>query len=133
MKARIEPKYRETKQNVQPILECMIWSFARVRNEETSAAEIDMSVVTLPYQKLKAWQKLRLEGKIGKWPESQRVAAPQINAGSVVVAAASMSVSQAEIFIVRGANTEIKMNGTISGDSETGQKKFTARQWAALI
>ena len=44
-----------------------------------------------------------------------------------------MSVSQAESFFVRGANTAIKMNGTISGDSATGQKKFMVRQWAALI
>ena len=51
------------------------------RNEDTSAAETDMIVVNLPSQKLKAWQKLRLEGTIGKWPESQRVAAPQINGG----------------------------------------------------
>ena len=44
-----------------------------------------------------------------------------------------MSVSQAEIFFVRGANTAMKMNGAIVEDSATGQKKFTARQWAALI
>ena len=44
-------------------------------NKETSAAEIVMSVVTLPSQNLKAWKKLRLEGTIGKWPEAQRVAA----------------------------------------------------------
>ena len=44
-----------------------------------------------------------------------------------------MSVSQAERFFVRGANTEIKMNGAIAGDSTTGRNKFTARQWVALI
>ena len=27
----------------------------------------------------------------------------------------------------------LKMNRDIAGDSETGRKKFTARQWAALI
>ena len=32
-----------------------------------------------------------------------------------------------------GANTSMEMNSTIAGDSETGRKKFTARQWAALI
>ena len=69
-------------------------------NEETSAAEIDMSMVTLPSQKLKAWKKLRLERTIGKWTEAYRVAAPQINAGSVVVETASMSVSQAEKIFV---------------------------------
>ena len=42
-------------------------------------------------------------------------------------------MSQAEIFFVRGANTEIKINGAISGDSATGQNKFMARQWAELI
>ena len=44
-----------------------------------------------------------------------------------------MSVSQVEIFLVQGANTAMKMNGNIVGDSATGRKKFTARQWAALI
>ena len=44
-----------------------------------------------------------------------------------------MSVSQAEIFFVRGANTEMKMNGAIVGYSATEQKKFRAREWAALI
>ena len=34
---------------------------------------------------------------------------------------------------MQGANTAMKMNGTISVDSTTGRKKFTARQWAALI
>ena len=34
---------------------------------------------------------------------------------------------------VGGENTAMKMNGTIAGDSATGQRKFTARQWAALI
>ena len=27
----------------------------------------------------------------------------------------------------------MKMNGAVVGDSATGKKKFTARQWAALI
>ena len=44
-----------------------------------------------------------------------------------------MSVAQAESFFVRGENTSKKMNDAIEGDSETGRKKFTARQWAALI
>ena len=72
----------------------------KVRNEDTSAAETDMSVVTLPYKKFKSWQKLRLEGTIGKWTESQRLATPHINAGSVVVAEASLSVSQSKSFFV---------------------------------
>ena len=84
MKAWVDPKEREVKWLVLPILEWLIWSCVKRKNEDICAAETDMSVVTLPYQKLKAWQKLRLEGKIGKWPESQRVAAPQINAGSLV-------------------------------------------------
>ena len=83
-------------------------------NEYTSAAEIDMTVVTLPSQKLKSWQKLRLEVTIGKWPEAQRVATPQINTVSEVSEAASLSVSQSESFFVRGANTAIKMNGAIA-------------------
>ena len=58
------------------------------RNEETSAAETDMSVVTLPSQKFKAWQKLLLGGTIDHWQEAQRVAVPQINTGSAVAVAA---------------------------------------------
>ena len=61
------------------------------------------------------------------------MAAPQINAGLEVAAAASLSVSQSKSFFVRGAKTAIKMNGAIAEDSETGRKKFMARQWAALI
>ena len=92
-----------------------------------------MSVATLPYQNLKACQKLRLEGTIVKWPEPNMMAAPQINAISSVAAAASISVSHAKSFFVSGANTAIKTNGTIAGDSATGRKKFTSRQWEALI
>ena len=66
VKAWIEPKERELKWLVHPILEWLIWSYVKGRNEYTSAAEIDMTVVTLPYQKFKTWQKLRLEGTIGK-------------------------------------------------------------------
>ena len=98
------------------------------RNEDTSAAETYTPVVTLPSQKLKPWQKLRLEVTTGKWPEAQRFATPHINTGSTVAAAASLSVSQFERFcFVRGANTAMKMNGAISGDSENGRNKFTAR------
>ena len=92
-----------------------------------------MTVVTLPSQKLKSWQKMRLEGTIGKWTEALRVVSLQINAGSAVAAAASLSVLQAKIFFVQGANTAMKMNCTITGDSATGKKKFMARQWAAII
>ena len=48
-------------------------------------------------------------------------------------AATSLSLSQEEIFFVKGANTAMKMNGTIPGDSETERKKFRARQWSELI
>ena len=61
------------------------------------------------------------------------MAAPQINSGSEVAAVASLPVSQAKIFFLRGANTAMTMNDTIAGDSETGQKKFTARHWVTLI
>ena len=37
------------------------------------------------------------------------------------------------MFFVQGANTAMKMNGAITGDSTTGRKIFTARQWVALI
>ena len=37
------------------------------------------------------------------------------------------------MIFVRGANTAMKMNGAIAGDSKTGREKFTARQWATLI
>ena len=92
-----------------------------------------MIVVTLASRKMNVWQKLRLEGVIGKWPEAQQLKSPQKNAVSVVVSAASTSVLQAEIFFVRGSNTEIKMNGAIAGYSETQRIKFMARKCAALI
>ena len=59
--------------------------------------------------------------------------APQKNSGSVVASATSMSMSQAERFFVRGASKSMKMTRTIVGNSVTGQKKLTARKWAALI
>ena len=70
---------------------------------------------------------------IGKWLEAQRVASLQINSVSAMAAAASLPVSQDKRFFVQGANTAIKMNCTIAGDSATGWKKFTARHWTALI
>ena len=84
------------KRHVRLILELLIWSCVNGRNEDTSAVEIDMTVVTLPSRKLKYWQKMRLEGTIEKWPEAQRVVTPHINTGSAVEAAASFSVSQSE-------------------------------------
>ena len=96
-------------------------------NEEKSEVKKDMNVVNLPSKSLKARKKMQLEGKIRNFPEAQRVAEPQINAEPAV------AVSQAEIFFVRGANTTMKINGAIAGDSATGRKKFTVRQWAALI
>ena len=98
----------------------MIWICAKVRNKEKNAEEKDMSVVTLSSQKLKAWQKLRIEGTIGNWTEAQRVAEPKINEGSAVAAAASISVSQTERFFLRIANTVMKMNCAIAGHSSTG-------------
>ena len=50
-----------------------------------------------------------------------------------MTSAASLSVSQAESFFVQVSNTAMKINGIIAGDSATGRKQFTARQWAALI
>ena len=61
------------------------------------------------------------------------MATTQINTGLAAAAAAPLSVSQAESFFVIGVNTEMKMNGSIAGDSTTGRKKFTSRQCAALI
>ena len=79
MKLWVDPKEREVKRLVRHILEWLIWICVNGRNEGTSAVETDMTVVTLPSQKLKSWQKLRLEGTIRKWPEAHRVEAPQIN------------------------------------------------------
>ena len=78
----------EVKRIFCPILEWLIWSYVKERNEETSTVETDMTVVTLSYQKLKSRQKLWIEGKFGKWPEAQRVATPQINTVSAVAAQA---------------------------------------------
>ena len=102
-------------------------------NEDTSSAETYMTMVNLPSQKLKSWQKLRLEGTIRKWPKAQRVETPQIKTGLVVAAAMSLSVSQAESFFVQDANTAMKMNSAVAGDSTTMRKKFMAKQWAALV
>ena len=79
MKSWVEPKDKEVKRLVLPILEWLIWGCVKGINEDASAAETDMTVVTLPSQKLKSWQKLRLGGTIGKWTEAHRVATPQIN------------------------------------------------------
>ena len=87
MKSWVEPNDKEVKRLGYPILEWLIWSCVKGINEDTNAAETDMIVVTLPSQNLKSWQKLRLEGTIGKCPEAQRVATPQINTGSVVAVA----------------------------------------------
>ena len=51
---------KDVKLLVHPILEWLIWSYRKGRNEDTSAAETDMTVVIIPSQKLKYWQKLRL-------------------------------------------------------------------------
>ena len=99
LKSWVEPKYREVKQLVRPIIEWLICSCVKGRNEDTSAAQTDTTVVTLPYQKLKYWQKLWIEGTIGKWLEAQRVAATHINEGFAVAATALLSVSQAESFL----------------------------------
>ena len=43
-----------------------------------------------------------------------------------------VSVTVRKIFL-QGANTAIKMNGAIVGDSATRRKKFMARHWVVLI
>ena len=48
VKAWVEPKYREVKRLVRPILEWLIWSCVNGRNKETSATGTYMSVVTPP-------------------------------------------------------------------------------------
>ena len=68
VKAWVDPKDREVERLVRPILEWLVWRSVKGINEETSSAETYMSVVTLPSQKLKAWQKLRLERTISKLP-----------------------------------------------------------------
>ena len=50
VKSWVEPKEKEVKRLFRPILEWMIWSCVKGRNEDTSVAEIDMTVVTLPSQ-----------------------------------------------------------------------------------
>ena len=55
------------------------------------------------------------------------MAAPQINVGSVVAAAASMLISQATGFFVQEANTEIKITSAIAGNSKNWRKKSMAR------
>ena len=84
MKAWLEPKDMEVKRIVLPILKWLIWIYVKEINGETSSAETYMSLVTVPPQNLKTWHKLRLQWENGKWPESHRVAEPQINAESSV-------------------------------------------------
>ena len=129
----MDPNYRKVKQLVRPILERMIWICMNVRNVEKSAAETDISVVTLPSQKLKAWKKMRLEETILQVAESPEGGRTSYKYGiSGVSSGVNVSVTVRKIF-VRWENTEIKMNGAIAGDSETGRRKFTEGQWAALI
>ena len=123
VKSWVDPKDKDVKWIVCPSIEWLIWSCVKGRNEDTNSAETDMTVVTLSSQKLKSCQKLQLEGIIGKWLEAHRVSTPQINTGSAVAAAASLSVSQVESFFVRGANTAKKMNNIIAGDSWLGSEK----------
>ena len=58
VKSWVEPKYTDVKRLVRLILEWLIWSCVKGINEDTSATETDMTVLTLPSQKLKSWQKL---------------------------------------------------------------------------
>ena len=88
VKSWVDPKDKEVKRLVPTILEWMILSSVKGIYEDTSAAETDMTVVTLPSKRLKSCQKLQPEDTIGKWPEAQWMAAPQINAGLAVAAAA---------------------------------------------
>ena len=99
LKSWVDTKGREVKKIVRPILEWLIWIYIKGINEDTSAAETDITVVTLPSQNFKSRQKLRLDGTIGKWLEAQRVAEPQINSGLVVVAVTSFLASQAKSFL----------------------------------
>ena len=64
VKAWVETKEKEVKRLVYPILELLIWSCVKLINEEISIVETEMNVVTLPSKMLKAWQKMRLEGKL---------------------------------------------------------------------
>ena len=66
MKSWVEPKNKEVKRIVQPILEWMIWSCVNGINEDTIAAKTDMTVVTLQSKKFKSWQKQQFEEKIIK-------------------------------------------------------------------
>ena len=54
VKTWVEIKDTKVKRIVSPIIEWLLWSCLKVRNEYTSALETEMIVVTLPSQKLKA-------------------------------------------------------------------------------
>ena len=54
VKSWVEPKDTEVKRLVRPILEWLIWRHMKGRNQDTSAAETYITVVTLPSQKLKS-------------------------------------------------------------------------------
>ena len=133
VKEWVAPRDNEVANLVRPILEWLLWSSLQGRNMNTSLAETKhLSAVTLPSQKLKEWCKLRLEGTLGKWPV-EKTEVVHHNAGAAVAAAASMTPSQAESFFVHGAATMMRMNGDLNATSPGGRKKFSERQWSALI
>ena len=53
MKSWVDPKDKEVKRLVRPILEYLVCICVKGINEDISATEADMTVVTLPSQKLK--------------------------------------------------------------------------------
>ena len=98
VKSWVYPKDKKVKRLVRPILDWMMWSCVKGRNEDTRAKKRH-DRGNHPISRVQILEKIRLEGTIGKWTEAQRVAAPQINAGSEVTAAKSLSVSQSESFL----------------------------------
>ena len=133
VKEWMAPRDDEVRILVRPILEWLLWSSLQGRNKDTSLAETkNLAAVTLPSQKLKEWMKLRLEGTLGKWPVDKTEVVHH-NAGAAVAAAALMTTSQAESFFVHGAATMMQMNGDLNATSTSGRKKFSERQWSALI
>ena len=92
-----------------------------------------MSLVTLPSQKLKARQKLRLGGTIWKVDGSAEDGSTSDKYRIVgVTSGVIISVTDRKLFFVSCKHCN-ETNGAIAGDSANGQNNFTARQWSALI
>ena len=121
---------------ITPILHWLLWSCTKGANENTSDAAADVHPVTMPSQKLKQWQKLRVSGTLGEWSLAtvvQHQQSAQAHGGAGAAAAAAMSASEAEAMFMKGASTVMRLHGDVMGSGAKSTRKYTEMQWASLI